>query len=64
MFLSRMGWRTRSGTRGIGTFLVVPSWEANEREVVVVEYKYSEQKAGPHSFAKKVKAFARRSEIV
>jgi len=32
----------------IDLVLVVPSWEASERELVVVEYKYSEQKAGPH----------------
>lgn len=32
----------------IDLVLVVPSWKANEREIVVVEYKYSEQKAGPH----------------
>jgi len=32
----------------IDLVLVVPSWEASDREVVVVEYKYSEQKAGPH----------------
>lgn len=32
----------------IDLVLVVPSWEANEREIVVVEYKYSEQKAGSH----------------
>ena len=32
----------------IDLVLVVPSWEASDKEVVVVEYKYSEQKAGPH----------------
>ena len=32
----------------IDLVLVVPSWEASEKELVVVEYKYSEQKAGPH----------------
>jgi CRISPR-associated exonuclease Cas4 len=32
----------------IDLVLVVPSWEASERELVVVEYKYSEQQAGPH----------------
>lgn len=28
--------------------LVVPSWQASEKEVIVIEYKYTEQKAGPH----------------
>src|SRR6266536_2544929 len=32
----------------IDLVLIVPSWEASDKEVVVVEYKYSEQKAGPH----------------
>lgn len=32
----------------IDLVLVVPSWDASEKELVVVEYKYSEQKAGPH----------------
>ena len=32
----------------IDLVLIVPSEEADERELVVVEYKYSEQKAGPH----------------
>ena len=32
----------------IDLVLIVPSRAASEKEVVVVEYKYSEQKAGPH----------------
>jgi CRISPR-associated exonuclease Cas4 len=32
----------------IDLVLIVPSLEASEKEVVVVEYKYSEQKASPH----------------
>jgi CRISPR-associated exonuclease Cas4 len=32
----------------IDLVLIVPSREASEKEVVVVDYKYSEQKAGPH----------------
>ncbi len=32
----------------IDLVLVVPSWEAHEKELVVIEYKYSEHKAGPH----------------
>ncbi len=40
----------------IDLVLVVPSWEARE-EVIVVEYKYSEQKAGPH-FKAQLAAYA------
>jgi CRISPR-associated exonuclease Cas4 len=32
----------------IDLVLIVPSLEATEKELVIVEYKYSEQKAGPH----------------
>lgn len=41
----------------IDLVLVVPSWEASERELVVVEYKYSEQKAGSH-FKAQLAAYA------
>lgn len=29
--------------------LIVPSWQTNEKEVIVVEYKYTEQKANVNS---------------
>jgi CRISPR-associated exonuclease Cas4 len=46
------------GLKGkIDLVLVVPSWEASEKEVVVVEYKYSEQKVGPH-FKAQLAAYA------
>jgi CRISPR-associated exonuclease Cas4 len=41
----------------IDLVLIVPSLEASEKEVVVVEYKYSEQKAGPH-FKAQLAAYA------
>lgn len=41
----------------IDLVLVVPSWQAIEKELVVVEYKYSEQKAGPH-FKMQLAAYA------
>lgn len=49
--------RTLAVKGKIDLVLVVPSWEATEREIVVVEYKYSEQKAGPH-FKAQLAAYA------
>ncbi|GHO49671.1 CRISPR-associated protein Cas4 [Ktedonospora formicarum] len=28
--------------------IITPSWEAEDKEAIIVDYKYSEQKAGPH----------------
>jgi CRISPR-associated exonuclease Cas4 len=41
----------------IDLVLVAPSWQASEKEVIVIEYKYTEQKAGPH-FKAQLAAYA------